>query len=89
MEGEDDLARRTGKTDLDDEDNDKGDVDGNEDGPEEPVRVEDSDNLQDESNADGQEDLVGGVGDVTVTELVNLEYHLVSQESGGEAGGGP
>ena len=79
MEGEDDLARRTGKTDLDDEDNDKGDVDGNEDGPEEPVRVEDSDNLQDESNADGQEDLVGGVGDVTVTELVNLEYHLVSQ----------
>ena len=66
------------KTSLDDEDDDKADVDGNEDGPEEPVRVEDADNLQDERHPDSQKYLVSGVGDVTVTELVNLEHHLVT-----------
>ena len=70
------------KTSLDDEDDDKADVDGNEDGPEEPVRVEDAGNLQDESHADSQKYLVSGAGDVTVAELVNLEYRLVSQPGG-------
>ena len=60
------------KTDLDDEDEHKTDVEDDEDGPEEPVRVEDADNLQDESHTNSQEDLVSGVGDVTVTELINL-----------------
>ena len=66
-------------TDLDDEDNHKADVEDNEDCPEEPVRVEDADNLQDESHTDSQEDLVSGVGDVTVTELINLENRLETQ----------
>ena len=43
------------------------------------MRVEDAANLQDESHADGQKDLMSGVGDITVTELVNLENRLVSQ----------
>ena len=67
------------KTYLDDEDDDEAYIDDNEEGPEEPVRVEYAANLQNESHADGQKDLMSGVGDITVTELVNLEYRLVSQ----------
>ena len=43
------------------------------------MRVEYAANLQNESHADGQKDLMSGVGDITVTELVNLENRLVSQ----------
>ena len=57
---------------LYDEDKDKTDIDNNKNNPKKNVICEDSNNFKDESHSNDSEDYVCSVGDITVTELINL-----------------
>ena len=57
---------------LNDEYEDKGDVDHYKDNPEENVICEDANHFKDESHSNDSEDNMCSVGHITVTELINL-----------------